>query len=120
MTNALDDDVVAEIPQQMMDDLLHDIERAVAARKQADPKRFFDVHYRDLIKDPVGVIRQIYEHFGYPFSEEFKARIVKWLDENPKEKHGIHRYSLEEFGLTPDRVTKDFAAYCREFGVVSE
>ena len=52
--------------------------------------------------------------------EEFKARIVKWLDENPKEKHGIHRYSLEQFGLTPDSVTKHFAAYCREFGIVSD
>jgi hypothetical protein len=120
MTNTLDDDVVAEIPQQMMDDFLLDIERAVAARKRADPRNFFDLHYRDLIKDPVGVIRQIYEYFGYAFSEEFKARIVKWLDENPKEKHGIHRYSLEQFGLTPDSVTKHFAAYCREFGVVSE
>jgi len=120
MTNALADDVVAEIPQQMMDDLLHDIERAVAARKRADPRNFFDLHYRDLIKDPVGVIRRIYEYFGYPFSEEFKTRIVKWLDENPKEKHGIHRYSLDQFGLTPDSVAKQFAAYCREFGVVSE
>jgi hypothetical protein len=33
------------------------------------------------------------------------------LDENPKEKHGIHRYSLERLGLTPDSVTKRFAAY---------
>jgi hypothetical protein len=119
-TNTLADDVVAEIPQQMMDDFLHDIERAVAARKRADPRSFFDLHYRDLIKDPEGVIRQIYEYFGYPFSEEFKARIVEWLDENPKGKHGIHHYSLEQFGLTSDRVTKHFAAYCREFGVVSE
>jgi hypothetical protein len=102
-----------------MDDFLHDIEQAVAARERADPRNFFDLHYRDLIKDPIGVIRQIYAYFGYPFSEEFKARIARWLDENPKEKHGIHRYSLEQFGLTPDSVTRRFGAYCREFGVAS-
>jgi hypothetical protein len=119
-TNALDDDVVAKMPQQMMDDFSRDIERAMSARKRADPKRFLDVHYWDLIKDPVGVIRQIYEYFGYPFSEEFKARIVKWLHENPKEKHGIHRYSLEQFGLTPERVDSFFSDYRKEFGIVSD
>jgi hypothetical protein len=120
MTNALDDDVVAEIPQETMDDFLRSIERAMAARRRADPRSFFDLHYRDLIEDPVGVIRQIYAYFGYPFSEEFEARIVKWLGENPREKHGIHRYSLEQFGLTADRVDKHFAAYRKEFGIVSE
>jgi hypothetical protein len=119
MTNTLDDGVVAEIPRQMIDDFLHDIERATAARRQADPKRFFDVHYRDLVKDPVGVIQQIYEYFGYSFTEAFRLQIVEWLDENPKEKHGIHRYSLQQFGLTPDSVDQYFAAYCTEFGIVS-
>jgi hypothetical protein len=120
MTNALDDHVVAEIPHQLMDDFLLDIERAVAARKWADPGSFFDVYYKDLIEDPVGVIRQIYEYFSYSFSEEFEARIIKWLEENPKEKHGTHRYSLEQFGLTPDSVTTRFADYCKEFDVVSD
>jgi len=120
MTNVLADEVVARIPQQMMEDFLHDIERAVAARERADPRSFFDVHYRNLIRDPVGAIREIYDYFGYPFSEEFEARILRWLEENPKKKHGIHRYSLEQFGLTPDGVTRHFAAYCRRFGVVSD
>jgi hypothetical protein len=119
-TNALDDDIVAELPQQMMDDFLHDIERAMAARERADPKRFFDVHYGDLTKDPVGVIRRIYEYFDYSFSEGFRIRVVEWLGENPKEKHGIHRYSLDQFGLTPERVRKHFADHRKEFGVVSE
>jgi hypothetical protein len=119
MTNTLDRDVVAELPQQIMDGFLHDIERAMAARRQADPRRFMDVHYRELIKDPVDVIRQIYEYFGYSFDGQFEARIVKWLDENPKEKHGAHRYSLEHFGLTPERVHSHFSDYCEEFGIVS-
>jgi len=118
-TNTLDRNVVAELPQQFMDGFSSDIERAMAARRQADPRRILDVHYGDLVKDPVGVIRQIYEYFGYSFDGQFEARIVKWMDENPKEKHGTHRYSLEDFGLTPEKVGSHFSDYCNEFGIVS-
>jgi len=119
MTNSLDRDVVAELPQLIMDDFLRDIERAVAARKQADPSRFLDVHYGDLVGDSVGVIRRIYEYFDYSFDGQFEARIIEWLDENPKGKHGAHRYSLEQFGLTPEKVDDFFSDYREEFGVVS-
>jgi hypothetical protein len=119
MTNSLDHDVIAELPQQIIDGFLWDIERAMTARRQADPSRILDVHYRDLVKDPVGVIRQIYEYFGYSFDAQFEGRIAKWLDENPKEKHGTHRYSLEDFGLTPEKVSRHFSDYCGEFGIVS-
>jgi len=119
-TNTLDRDVVAELPQQIMDGFLWDIERAVTARRQADPSRILDVHYGDLVRDPVAVIRQIYEYFGYSFDAQFEARIVKWLDENPKGKHGTHRYSLEDFGLTSEEVDRRFSDYRTRFGIVSE
>jgi len=119
MTNSLDRAVVAELPQQIMDGFLHDIERSVVARRRADPRRVLDIHYRDLIKDPVGVVRQIYDCFGYSFDGRFEARIVAWLDENPREKHGIHRYSLEQFGLTAEKVDRFFSDYREAFGIDS-
>jgi hypothetical protein len=119
MTNSLNHEVVAELPQQIMDGFSWDIERAVTARRQVEPSRILDVHYRDLLKDPVGSIRRIYGYFGYSFDAQFEARIVKWLDENPKEKHGTHRYSLEHFGLTPDEVDRHFSDYRERFGIVS-
>jgi hypothetical protein len=119
MTNALDDDVLADMPRQVMDGFLRDIERAMRARKHADPRRIFDVRYRELVEDPTGVIRRIYAYFDYPFGEEFEARIARWLRDNPREKHGVHRYSLEQFGLTPDAVDRLFSDYSREFGLAS-
>jgi hypothetical protein len=119
MTNSLDHDVVAELPQLLMDDFLRDIERAVAVRERSDPSRFLDVHYGDLVRNSSGVIRRIYEYFGYSFDGQFEASIIKWLDENPKGKHGTHRYSLEQFGLTPEMVDDFFSDYREEFGVVS-
>jgi hypothetical protein len=115
--NSLDDAFVADAPAQIMSDFCDDIEQAMSARAQADPKRVFDVRYPDLVADPVGVIRGIYEYFGYPFSNAFEAGILEWLEENPKGKHGVHRYSLDQFGLTPHGVDSFFAEYCEAFGL---
>ena len=119
MTNTLDRDVVAGLPQQFMDGFSSDIERAMAARRQADPTRILDVHYGDLVRDFVGAIRRIYGYFGYSFDGQFEARIARWMEGNPKEKHGTHRYSLEDFGLTSEKVNRHFSDYCDAFGIAS-
>lgn len=117
LTNILDNNAVSKIPQQIIEDSLYDIERAIAAREQADPLHFLDVYYDDLIKDPIDVIRKIYDYFGYIFTNEFRDRTEKWMDENPKEKHGPHRYSLEQFGMEANKVNQQFSAYNEYFQV---
>ena len=44
------------------------LERFSAERARQDPPRFFDVHYDDLVADPVGTAEAVYAHFGLPFS----------------------------------------------------
>lgn len=39
--------------------------RAMKVRETADTNRFFDLHYEDLVEDPIGCVRKIYEFFGY-------------------------------------------------------
>ena len=39
-----------------------------------------------------------------------------FLAANPKDKHGAHRYSLEQFGLDADEQDRRFAAYRARFG----
>jgi hypothetical protein len=73
-----------------------------------------------VVKDSVGVIRQIYEYFDYPFGDEFEARIARWPRDNRREKHGIHRYSLEQFGLTPEGVDRLFSDYSGKLGMASD
>jgi hypothetical protein len=119
MSNTLDDDFRADAPHKMMAGFRDDIARAIGARAQADPKRFFDVRYPDVVADPVGVIRGIYEYFDYSFGDAFEGRIVEWLEDNPKGKHGVHQYSLEQFGLTPNGVDTFFADYCERFGLLN-
>ncbi len=95
------------------------LDRAIAVRdRRADQaSRFFDVQYEDLLSDPLGCVRRIYSHFGMDLTEEAEARMCGFLAENGREKHGVHRYTLEMFGIDAAEAFSRFAGYCRRFEV---
>ncbi|CAF2412830.1 unnamed protein product [Rotaria sp. Silwood2] len=78
-------------------------------------KNIFDVSYDNLMKDPIGVVQQIYKHFNLHWSEEMKMAIQNWLLENPQGKHGRHKYSLADFGLNREDIETRYADYNKLF-----
>ena len=86
-------------------------ERAIAAREKLDSSRFFDVSYEKMIADPIATVREACAHFGYDFTPEYESRARRYLAENPRHKHGAHRYRLEDFGLDAETVHENFAEY---------
>ncbi len=90
-------------------------ERAIKVRAAADPGRFFDVSYRQLVADPIAMVRRIYEQFGYHYSEEHETRMIRWLEDNPQHKYGVHRYTLEEFGLDREDIYRRMALYLETY-----
>lgn len=82
--------------------------RAVeSAARQRD--RILDVAYDALVRDPVGTVRTIYQHYSMPFTAEFETRMRNWLRDHPQNRYGRHAYSLEQFGLTPEAVAERFS-----------
>ncbi len=79
--------------------------------------RFLDVHYNDLIIDPVAEVTRIYQHFGIPVDDETVARVRDFAGVNPQGKHGAHQYAPEQFGFEPERLRHRFAAYTERFGI---
>lgn len=96
--------------------LFNDIEAALNVRNNADPKKFYDVSYVELVKEPISVVKKVYEYFGYTFETKMEDNIKNWLLENPKNKHGLHNHSLENLSLSQDFVRKEFSAYYEHFG----
>ena len=98
------------------------LDRAMRLRRsgRVSPDRFFDVHYHEMLRDPLTVVRRIYAHFDIPLTEAASAAMRRFLVENPKDKHGAHRYSLSAFGLDPDDLGRRFKAYREYFGVPRE
>jgi hypothetical protein len=42
------------------------------------------------------------------------------IRENPQHRHGSHRYSLQEFGLSAERVRDRLADYIEHFGLPTD
>jgi hypothetical protein len=81
----------------------------------APPERFLDVRYRDLVKDPIGTVRSTYARFDIPFTPTAEACMRRYLSETPKDKHGVHVYSLTQFGLNPDEERERYREYRERF-----
>jgi len=87
---------------------------AIENSKKAKEKfgdRMTDVIFDDLVKDPIGTVKGIYERFGYQYSDEMEAGMKQWLANNPQGKHGAHKYELEQFGLSNAEIDRWFEGY---------
>jgi hypothetical protein len=83
-------------------------------------KQFFDVRYPDLVRDPMSMVQRLYEHFDLELTPAAKGAMQQFLRANPKNKDGVHRYSLEEFGLNPAEERRRFQFYLDFFGLEPE
>jgi len=94
------------------------LERALDARAAVGEERFFDVSYRALVADPLPVVGRIYAWLGTSFEATVEESMRRWLDDHPRDRHGIHRYEPGRFGLPAERVTPAFATYLERFGAL--
>lgn len=69
-----------------------------------------DVRYSDLTADPMRAIADIYTAFGATVTSQASARMLEFLRQNPRNKHGKHVYTLEQFGLQAGVIRHECAA----------
>ena len=79
--------------------------------RRSRPDQFFDMDHREFHRDPMGVIRRIYDQFGLTLSDEAAARMQRWIAESPTSKHGEHLYDITDYGITAGQVRSRFADY---------
>jgi hypothetical protein len=89
-------------------------------REAADPARFYDLQYEDLLADPMAAVHRIYTHFGYAVTPDMEAGMRQWLAAHPQHQYGVHQYALSQFGLDRTTVEQRCAAYIRRFHVLPE
>jgi len=92
------------------------LQRGLATRdRDANETRHIDVDYRELMRDPVGTVEVVCERLGMTFDDGSRGAVQQWLDDNPQDKHGVHRYTAADFGLDPDRLRARFDFYAGRF-----
>lgn len=80
-------------------------------RGKLGDERFMDVAFSDMMSDPMAVVKRIYDRFGYTLRPAAEKAMRDWHASNPQHKLGVHRYTLEEFGLTPAAVSHKLKRY---------
>ena len=84
--------------------------RRAGAQRPAD--QFHDVAHSDFHGDPIGTIRDIYDHFDLTLDEVTEERMRAWIAANPAGKHGEHCYEPGDYGLDAKQVRAAFKDWC--------
>ena len=82
--------------------------------------RFVDVHFTELMSDPVSTLRAAYARMGRDFTDNHAAAVLDYLAHKPKGKFGVHRYQPEDWGFTAESLREAMAPYIDHFNVTRE
>lgn len=77
--------------------------------------RIYDVKYEQIRNNPMPVFREIYQRAGHTLTPESEELMIEYERQNEQGKHGAHSYSLEQFGLSEERIRRDYGAYIDRF-----
>ena len=106
--------------REVSDHLREGMARAIDERARIGEHRFLDVHHRELVSDPKGTIRRVYDWLGIELDPHVAQKIFYWQEANMMGTKGSHRYTAEQFGLRTDQIRSDYDFYIRRFDVTVE
>lgn len=79
--------------------------RCMRVRETLPAAQQLDVYYEDMNCDWRSVMRQVYDFIGMEFTEDAELAASAWLAKSESEnRHGGHRYSYDDFGITPEEI----------------
>jgi hypothetical protein len=94
---------------------------AVDRFRAANPgAQIVDVHYADLVREPVATMRRVYAAFGEELRGPALAAMTAHVESHPKGRFGQHRYDLAEFGLDGAAIAERFRGYVQRYGIPLE
>jgi hypothetical protein len=112
-----DADHRAYIARRWTDVLVACTERVDAFRVARPEVPIHDLRYVDLMADPVGSVRGLYQFLGEELSPVAAQGMQEHLDANPKGRFGTHRYDLSDFGVTAGALRERFSGYLGRYDV---
>ncbi|MBV9124323.1 MAG: sulfotransferase, partial [Planctomycetes bacterium] len=87
-------------------------ERLEEGKKLIDPARFYELRYEDLVRDPVGQMRRLYEHLALGGFDRYLPRLQRYLA-------AIANYETNKYQLTPEMrqlVSQRWGEVIRRYG----
>ena len=115
-----DADHTAYIAEHWTQMLAESVDRVEAFRLTHPDHQIIDVHYADLVGDPLRTVETIYAACDRGFDDRARDAVAAYVGANPKGRFGTHGYRLEDFGLRSDELRERFAAYVERYAIPSE
>lgn len=103
-----------------MAQMRYHVQRPLRARDRIGDERFFHMYYHEMMRDPMDVMRRIYEWADEPLTAETEARMRNWLAGHPQDRFALNAYTLDQYGLTVEALEPIFAEYLDTFDIELE
>jgi Sulfotransferase family len=78
--------------------------------------RFLDLNYREIVSDPLGSVRRVYQHMDSPLTERAVERMRQFIATRSRY-HRRQNPTLADLGLDVTAETRRFQNYCNRFGI---
>jgi omega-hydroxy-beta-dihydromenaquinone-9 sulfotransferase len=72
-------------------------------RKLVDPSRFYELRYEDLIADPEGQLRRLYEHLGLGGFERYRPHLRRYLADHVDYETNTYELTAEQRAIVAER-----------------
>jgi hypothetical protein len=96
------------------------VSRPLRTRRRIGDDRFFDLHYADLMRDPISVMGSLYDWAGDDLTPSTEQAMLDWLVQHPQDRFGVAPYSLDGSGVTRADLEPIFDEYLSVFDVELE
>jgi hypothetical protein len=100
---------------------MRETEKWAKALRDAEPVRqlhrnqILDVIHGDFHRAPMRTLEQIYAFIGLELTPGVRSAMEQRIKEDPERQYGVHRYSIDDFGITEDQVRARFGDYVDRF-----
>ena len=93
-----------------------EMDKYLAQREELREKlNVLDVSYRQIQSEPMEVVSDVYGRAGLALDDSNLQPMQQWLENNPQNRHGKNTYSLEQYGLSKEKINARFALYLEQF-----
>jgi hypothetical protein len=102
--------------RQLVVGSVHDYYYALEVMDELPSERYAIVQYTDLVNDPKTTVQRAYEKLQLDISPDF-AEELDAEHKRQKRYHSENVYSLEQFGIDPEWLTKELGLFMERFAL---
>src|ERR1019366_4470876 len=115
-THGLQTPTFAGLEELVLQTFTRMYERLEEGKRLLAPEQFYELRYEDLIKDPTGEMKKIYDHFQLAGFEQYLPRLQEYLA-------SVKGYETNKYQLTDEQrieITKRWGDVIRRYGYATE